>query len=125
MDVKKVEYKMIHPFAKVGDPKADNDSSNQSEKTHKTVFLAKIFNLNMPYSYCIFFNFLAYINSHKTAKHLKKTLKGHYGPLRRSRRFKFSTVLVLKILEKVQATLNFSKSYRTLPKANGKVIYYQ
>ena len=38
--------------------------------------------------------FLDYIDAHKTGKHIKKYM-GHFDPLRRSRRFKFSAVLAL------------------------------
>ena len=41
LEVKKIE--LSGPFAKVGPPPADNDSSNPSENVHKkTVFLLKV-----------------------------------------------------------------------------------
>ena len=41
--VKKVAYELNGPFAKVGAPQADNDSSNPPENIHKkTFFLLKL-----------------------------------------------------------------------------------
>ena len=43
LDVKKVAYELSGPFAKVGAPQADNDSSKPPEMFHKKVFLTKFF----------------------------------------------------------------------------------
>ena len=43
MDVNKVVNELSCPYAKVGAPQADNDSSNPPENFHKNVFIAKSF----------------------------------------------------------------------------------
>ena len=42
LDVKKVVYELSGPFARVGAPQADNDSSNRSESFIKKIFLLKV-----------------------------------------------------------------------------------
>ena len=88
LDVKKVANELSGPFAKVGAPQADNDSSNPPEIFHKHVFLAKKFILNyiIWLSQFVYLTFLCFINAHKTV---------HFDRFRRSWKFKMSAVLVL------------------------------
>ena len=55
-DVKEVAYELSGPFSKVGASQADNDSSHPPENFNRNVFLAKIFDRKILYSYCKIFN---------------------------------------------------------------------
>ena len=50
-DVKKDAYELSDPFAKVGPPQADNNSSSSPENFHKNIFFAKSFDGNILFSY--------------------------------------------------------------------------
>ena len=51
LDVEKVENELSGPFAEVGAPQTDNESSNPHEIFHKNIFLVQFFYLNTLLSY--------------------------------------------------------------------------
>ena len=82
MDVKKVAHILSVPFAKVGAPQSNNDSSNPPENFHNNVCLANIFDLNILYSYSKLFKWpFLMLSMHKIRQ---KTRLGLFDPLRHS-----------------------------------------
>ena len=97
MDVKKVVNELSGPLTKVGAPEADNDSINPPDFFRKSVFLLK-FLIEIHYLFianCIFKLSLLF-QCTDNCKTYKKICMGNFDPLRRSRKFELSAVLVLR-----------------------------
>ena len=91
LDVMNVAYELSVPSAKVWVSRADKDNNNSPENLRRKVFLDKSFDWNLLYNYRKLFNLAFLIKSLLTRQ--------HFDPLRRSRRFKFSAVLVLTMTD--------------------------
>ena len=79
LDVKKVANELSDPFANVGAPQADNDSSNPPKKMF---FLANCFDWNILYSYFEWFKPLfLMILMHTWLQNMYKNMYGSFWPI--------------------------------------------
>ena len=106
LDANRVAIELSGPFAKAGASQTDNDSSNPPEIFHKNIFLLKtlIEKQYIAIEICLF-NLSWFYQGTQDGKTKKSLCTGNFDPLRCSRKFKFFTVLVLK-LKKVLVLLN-------------------
>ena len=99
LDVMKVTYELSGPSTKVGAPLADIDSSFPPENFHKNIFLVKSFVWSVLYIYRKLINLPFLIITTSARRRNTKICMGNFDSFRRSRRFKFHAVLVLKIFQ--------------------------
>ena len=98
LEVKKVVFEIPGIFAEIAAPEAENYNRNPPKKIHKNLFMFRFLDWNILYSYRKLLNWLSLNISMQTRrKNIKKIFMIHFEPLHRSRRFKFSAVLVLKM----------------------------